>query len=651
MPPLPISATRTSTPLSTQRLLLQLNSDQIALQQKFDQLSTGRRVLRMSDDPIAANRAISLHQGINLGEQLLRNANSTTNFYQATDSALARVDNALILARGAALEAAQTVISEDERAALAGTVRETINSVFAAGNALYRDHQLLGGFLESGGAYEFDDKEIVFTGTNAKGRTELGAGQPAAINVTGNEGLGANAVFMKGDSLNASINTDSRLVDLRRGEGVTPGKLKLSGGSNWVDLDLTPAATIGDVVELVNTTAIDGRTLNASLINDGIRIEYADGLPGTLAIQDAVGSSMAEELGISNPSGIQAPPIIGNFLTPRVTAATKISDLGNGAGLDLTAGIQLLQGDKTFVIELDEAETVGDVLIAINRSGGDVHAELNEAEGRIQLRARRSGVDYSLGENGGDAARSLGIRTATELTKLADLGRGRGVSLNLDGPDLILTRPDGTELSLDLNGLVSIADVMQLISDHPQNQDAQRVLVDLNDFGNGLQLKAPPGAGNLSIRQVGISDAGLRLGLVAPGASDAVGSIVGPVDTIIGSDFAPRDAGGVLDTLLRLERAIGDGEIPEIARLQLKLDDDFDRASRSRGRVGILSKNLQQLQASTENNVTQLRGQLSDEVDADLATVISELTQRQTALDASMRLMGQTSKMTILNFL
>ncbi|MDA9857435.1 flagellar hook protein [Rubripirellula sp.] len=651
MPPLPISATRTSTPLSTQRLLFQLNSDQIALQQKFDQLSTGRRVLRMSDDPIAANRAISLHKGIDLGEQLLRNANSTTSFYQATDSTLARVDNALILARGAALEAAQTVISEDERVALAGTVRETINSVFAAGNALYRDHQLLGGFLESGVAYEYDNQDIVFTGTNATGRTELGAGQPAAINVTGNEGLGTNAVFMKGDSLNASINVDSRLVDLRQGEGVTPGKLRLSGGSNWVDLDLTPAGTIGDVVELVNTVSIDGRPLNASLVNGGIRIEYADGLSGTLAIQDAVGSSMAKELGISNPSGIQAPPLIGNFLTPRVTAATKISDLDNGAGLDLTSGIQLLQGDKTFVIELDEAETVGDVLIAINRSGGDVHAELNEAEGRIQLRARRSGVDYSLGENGGGAARSLGIRTATELTKLAELGRGQGMSLNADGPDLIITRPDGTELPLDLNGLESVADVMQLIADHPQNQDAQRVLVDLNDFGNGLQLKAPPGAANLSIRQVGISDAGLRLGLVAPGANDAVGSIVGPADTIIGSDFAPRDAGGVLDTLLRLERAIGDGEIPEITRLQLKLDDDFDRASRSRGRVGVLAKNLQQLQNSTENKVIQLRGQLSDEVDADLATVISELTQRQTALDASMRLMGQTSKMTILNFL
>ena len=460
MPPLPISSTRTSTPLSTQRLLFQLNADQIALQEKYDQLSTGRRVLRLSDDPAAANRAISLHQGIDRGNQLVRNAGSTNNFYQATDSALAQVDDALILARGTAIQGAQTIISEDEREALAVTVRQTINSVFAAGNSLYRDHQLLGGFLSKGVPFEFDGEDVVFTGTNASGRTELGSGRPVEINVTGNAGLGANEIFLEGDPLNAALNSDTRLIDLRQGEGVTPGALRFSGDNEWVDLDLSSAATIGNVVDLINTIELEGRPLVASLTLDGIRVEYADGLAGTLAIDDAVGSTVAEELAISNPDGIQAPPIIGDRLTPRITPSTLISDLNNGGGLNLVDGIQILQGDQTFVIDLDNAETVSDVLIAINRSGADVRAELNEAEGRIRLRARRSGVDFSVGENGGDAARQLGIRSATELTKLSDLGRGRGMALNVGGPDLLITRPDGTVLDLDLNGLDSIDDVI-----------------------------------------------------------------------------------------------------------------------------------------------------------------------------------------------
>ena len=46
-----------------------------------------------------------------------------------------------------------------------------------------------------------------------------------------------------------------------------------------------------------------------------------------------------------------------------------------------------------------------------------------------------------------------------------------------------------------------------------------------------------------------------------------------------------------------------------------------------------------------------LQGQLSEEIDADFTKVISQLNQRQTALEASLRLMGQTSQMTVLNYL
>ena len=651
MPLLPVSTTRVSTALSTQRLLFQLNADQLDLQRQYDRLSTGRRVLRLADDPAAAGRAIDLHRAIDRGDQLVRNANATASFYRSADTALARVDNALIEARGAAVQAAQTVVSDDERASLALTIEETINAVFAAGNTMFREHQLLGGFLNVGNAFDFEGTEIVYSGTNAVGRTELGSGQPIAVNLTGNEALGSNSIVMEGDTLNAAVDRDTRLVDLKKGIGVTPGVIRLSGGTNFVELDLRDAATIGDVADLLSTVELEGRSIVASITNDGIRVEYSDGLPGTLAIQDTVGSSTAVDLSIDNPGGIVAPPIIADTLAPRITPSTKIAELNNGAGLNLTDGFVIQQGDRTFTIQLDNAETLSDVLIAINRSGADITAELNETEGRIQLRSLRSGVDYSVGENGGGAARALGIRSATELTKLVDLGRGRGVVLNANGPDLIISRPDGIDLELELEGAENIDDVINLIRNHPFNQDTLRVLVDLNDIGNGLQLKAPPGANSLTVRQVGLSDAGVRLGLVPPGASTSTGSIIGPVDTLIGADYAPRDAGGALDTLLRMKEAVRSGDIPEIERLQAKLDTDLDRASRSRGRVGVWNRNLEQLQAVAEDQVVQMQGQLSDEIDADVATVISDLSQRQLAMEASMRIIGQTTQLTVLNFL
>ncbi|MGB7325056.1 MAG: flagellin hook IN motif-containing protein [Rubripirellula sp.] len=651
MPLLPISTTRTSTPLTTQRLLFQLNNDQLAIQRQYDQLSTGQRVLRLGDDPAAANRAITLHRGIDQDNQLVRNATSTASFYSAADDALARVDDALIQARGVAVQGAQNVISDDERAALAATIDQSINAVFAAGNSMFRDHELMGGFLNPGNSFNFDGNDIVFSGKTAVGRTEIGAGRPVDINVNATDSLGANSIIVEGKSLNASLDRETRLVDLRKGLGVTPGQIRLSGGGNYVDLDMRNASTIGDVADLISDVKLEGRPIVATITDDGIRIEYVDGLAGNLAIDDGVGSTMAQELSILNPGGIIAPPVIGDRLSPRVTQATKLEDLANGAGVNLTGGIRIEQGDDVYDITFDDAEDLSDVVIAINRSDADVKAELDESGGRIILRSLRSGVDYSVGENGGTAATALGIRSADADTNLSTLGRNRGLTTNTNGTDLTITRPDGRDIAINVDGAETINDIIDLIRNHPQNQDTRRVLVSLNDVGNGLQLKAPPGAGKLTVTQSGVSNVGNRLGLIPEGLHTNSGGVVGSVDTIIGTDYATRDAGGTLDTLLRMRDAVADGNGEEIERLQAKLDVDLDRASRTRGKVGVWTQNLDSLKAASEKRVIQLKSQLSDEVDADLSTVISELSQRQVALEASMRVIGQTSQMTVLNYL
>jgi flagellar hook-associated protein 3 FlgL len=505
---LPISTVRTSSPLSHQRLLAQLNEDQLALQRHFDQLSSGKKILSISDDPAAAGRIITLNRDIKKSEQVVRNANATETFYDAADTSLATVNNALTQARGAAVTAAQNIISPDERAALAATIQESLNSVLGAGNNLFRDHKLVGGILGKEQAYQLREGQIVFNGLQAIGKTDIGGGDPASLNVSGGEALGAGEVFMQGGSLGASVERATRLVDLRQGEGVTPGVLRISGGLEFTDVDLRDAFTIGDIADILNEVEIEGRLLAATILPDGFRLEYADGLAGTLAVSDQLGSETAQQLAISNPSGIKAPPLIGDGLTPRVTENTRIVDLAGGAGLDLTGGIRLAQGDEVFDISFDDAVTLGDILIAFNRSGADVRAELDQAGGAIRLRALRSGVDYSIGENGGQAAENLRIRSATEDTLLRDLGKGVGLRLNADTPDLIIRRPDNVELQLNLEGVESIGDVIDLIRNHPSNQDSRKVLVDLNDIGNGIQLKAPPGALPLSVRQTGVSDAG-----------------------------------------------------------------------------------------------------------------------------------------------
>lgn len=648
---LPVQGSRTSTALSTERSLAQLNSDQIALQEQYEKLSTGRNLLRMSDDPAAAGRAISLQRGIARSEQLVRNANATEAFYQSTDSALNRVDASLIEARGVAVSAAQNVLSDPEREALAATIDQILTSVVGGGNAMFRDHQLLGGILEPGNAFQWDGNDIVFQGNTAIGKTHLGSGDPAAVNINGTQALGALGEVVSGESLSPALNSNTRLVDMRGGKGVEPGVFRISDGTAWQEVDLSNAATLQDVIDKIESLNFDGRTLSVTVGPDSVQVGYTNGAPGTLATEDLPGSELLKDLGLENPSGLTAPPLTGTGQSPRITSETLISDLANGAGVDLSAGILIQQGDEQFPIDLSGAETLGDVTIAINRSDADVHAELDQEGQRIVLRALRSGVDYSIGENGGTTATALGIRSATTETRLSELGKGVGIAFNPNGPDLEIIRPNGVVLDLELSDADSIQDVIDLIENHPLNQDTQRVLVSLNGFGNGIELSAPPGAAAMRIRQPGVSDAGLRLGLIPLGEAEAVGAVVGSVMQITGSDYAAKEAGGAIDTLIRLKTAVREGDLPTIERLQASVDLDLNRSSQTRGRVGAWTQNLQELRDAVESESILLQSQLSNEMDADLAAVISELTLRQTSMEASLRVIGQTATQTVLNYI
>ncbi len=170
----PASGTRISVPLQTQQLISQLSADQTSIQSYYDQLSTGRRIQRMGDDPVVASRAIGLQNSIRYGEQLVRNADQASSFYAATDDTLGQVDDALIAAKSAAVQAAQGVLPDDERESIAVGIRQSIDQILAAGNATFRDHQLLGGILSGGPAFVQEGSSVLFTGTQA---TDIPDGQ------------------------------------------------------------------------------------------------------------------------------------------------------------------------------------------------------------------------------------------------------------------------------------------------------------------------------------------------------------------------------------------------------------------------------------------------------------------------------------------
>ncbi len=100
----------------------------LRLQEALDftqrQISSGRRILTPSDDPIAAARSLELREAVGRLEQFDRNANIATNRLSQEESALASVNNVLQRVRELSLQANNATQSNESRKQIAVEIRE-----------------------------------------------------------------------------------------------------------------------------------------------------------------------------------------------------------------------------------------------------------------------------------------------------------------------------------------------------------------------------------------------------------------------------------------------------------------------------------------------------------------------------------------------
>ena len=127
---------------------------QSALDHTQRQISSGRRILTPSDDPIAASRALEIRESLSRLEQFDRNANIAQNRLSQEESALSSVNNVLQRVRELALQANNASQSNESRQMIAVEMREQLDNLVQLANQ--QDGN--GKFLFSG---NLDDTEPV----------------------------------------------------------------------------------------------------------------------------------------------------------------------------------------------------------------------------------------------------------------------------------------------------------------------------------------------------------------------------------------------------------------------------------------------------------------------------------------------------------
>jgi flagellar hook-associated protein 3 FlgL len=649
----PVIAGRTSDAQRRVRSLYQLQVDQVGLQNVQDQLSSGLRYSRASEDPSSAIRVIGLQSQREFNTQAITNLNASQSFLNITELNLSEAQNLLNEARGIGISSIDSTRTVTEREAFASQINSILERMVAVGNTKFQDRSLFaGGLVRDTPLVEYNS-QVRFQGNDLDLRTASGVGQYVSHNVIGHSAFGVVSEGVTSDiDLNAGVTSTTRLSDLNGGFGVAPGAIQFTNGIDPQTIDVSNAETVQDVVDLINTISVDGRQITALLTPGGISINYADNAGGTLRIGDVGVGSSAADLGIATDTASPTLPISGNDLDPILRPTTRVSQFNLGAGMNLQGGLEIKQGDSTFRVELAQAQTVEDILNKINTSGAAVHADIAPGSRQIRVRSIESGTDFSIGESQGTLAARLGLRSTDGATALAELNYGRGI-IDGAGADLTIERIDGTEIKVELQGAVTLADVIERINLHVDNQvPSQKIIAGLSVKGNGLTLSSPAGGTQpITIRVTGGSEAAWNLGLLPPGETERAATLVGGVYQIIGGNPNPLEVKGVFNSLVRLRDAIQNDNTGDITRAAQLLDEDINRLSTARGNLGVEQQRIDSLIRITEDQSIQLQSQESDEQDADLASVITELTARQAAQEASLRLLSQTGRMSLFDYL
>jgi flagellin-like hook-associated protein FlgL len=483
---------------------------------------------------------------------------------------------------------------------------------------------------------------------------ELGQGTTAAeLGILSEAGVGVGPLV--GSNLNPALTATTRLDDIL---GVrATARIGPAGERN--DL-VVQAAARGSQFNGVTITFVAGGAAGAETVvyddtnplDKKLIVTIEDGVSTAAQVKQAIDAH-----GLFTASA--DPEEADNDLSGTVQAtaadpqATAVTAGGSGIDFDQAAGLRIANGGESYLIDLDEAVTVEDLLNALNGSGAAVYASINAAGNGIDVRSRLSGVDFSIGENGGLTATHLGLRTFAAGTRLADLNHGGGVP-DRAGVDFQVRRKDGTLLDIDLAGADSVEDVLALVNTHPANAlDAWRVTARLAAVGNGIELVTTSAAGTSTFAVLaGAGPAAEALGLVPVGAATSSPGIVSAgAEVLTGRDVMPHEVHGTFSALVRLRDALRGGTVLDVERAVDLLDEAAVDLNFARSELGSRQQTIDNMLVRLDVEEVELRGALSLEVDLDLAKAITDFTSLQASIQTQLQLAARISQLTLLDFL
>lgn len=292
---------RMTSNMMSSTLLGNLNRNLYNMDNLENQISTGRKITKPSDDPVGVTYALRYRSQLAGNEQFQRATDSAQSWLDETDSQMGSAGNVMTRLKELMVQASTGTYSNSDLQAAGLEVEELKKQLVDIGNSKFG-----GKFIFNGQNYG----EIPYptaAGTdysqidtdNSAVKYVIGENIQFQINTTGNEFFG-----MKGESDNVFAVMDRVITAMKTGtqSGITAEMGAVESRTNKMLAARSEVGARTNRVELVNNRLLDQETNTTTLLSKTEDLDVADALIKATSAQTVYQAALKSSANIMNTS-------------------------------------------------------------------------------------------------------------------------------------------------------------------------------------------------------------------------------------------------------------------------------------------------------------------------------------------------------------
>ncbi len=276
-------------------MLRNLSNSYTKLDTYMEQLSTGKKINRPSDNPVVAMKGINYRRQENEAEQYLRNTGEARNWMDNSDAALDKATKAMQKLRELAVKASNGTNDKEEYASMKEEAKQLKEHLISLADTQVNGKYIFNGTDTTNSPF---DKNGVFSPNTDPVNIPISAGSELQVNMDG-EAVFGNGLFDKVDSFIQKLeNSDMENIEETIGESIS----ELDSGVNQI---IDARAGLGarmNRLELVENRLGDQKIMATKMMSDNEDVNFAEAITNLIKQESLHRAALSAGSRIIQPS-------------------------------------------------------------------------------------------------------------------------------------------------------------------------------------------------------------------------------------------------------------------------------------------------------------------------------------------------------------